>query len=177
MNSGNKSGECAEPSKKKIKVDYVGVRPDVHPIERVCSACKVSKIAMDNFSQTQRRKRGSATCNECVMRAIEEKNAEVVAQRHAEEKRKLEQIAEDKMMEILEERPCSMCNVIKERDNFDRGQQRMGKRSRCRECVEKMRTVGRETHKLKKAAKQKEIQECVSNDNVISASTVTTGEN
>mmetsp|Transcript_32532 Transcript_32532/g.68401 ORF Transcript_32532/g.68401 Transcript_32532/m.68401 type:complete len:391 (-) Transcript_32532:139-1311(-) len=134
--------------------------------ERVCSVCKVSKSLMDSFFQKQRKKGSSAICKDCTNAA---NNARVQAQKRAKEARKFEQQAEDKMMEDLKERACAICNDIKRKDDFHKIQQKMGKRSRCKDCVNEVHTKAVEAYKTKAAKKQK-IQESVGVNDLKSSS-------
>ncbi|KAL7547057.1 hypothetical protein ACHAWF_010373 [Thalassiosira exigua] len=127
-----------QPPQKKTKME-------APVLERVCNTCKVSQ-AESNFSLTQRRKRGSAKCYSCILseKAKRESTAkeDCIARQEAKMAQRREREAEDKRMESLEERVCAVCSKLLKKECFHIGQQKFGRRARCKTCVKESQGSG-----------------------------------
>jgi len=122
-------------------------------VDFVCSGCKYSKMKTI-FSPAQRKKGengGFATCKNCSWMDIEKQRSLAKNRKKTKELRQREIQAENKMMESLKQRMCAACNATKRKEEFDKGQQRIGKKAQCRKCIQERERKGLEASKIKKA--------------------------
>ena len=78
-------------------------------VTRTCSVCKLAK-STEEFSKNQRGKGAAAKCKDCIATMQQRiKEAQEIKKQKASENAKAQ--AENKMMEVLDERQCAKCRM------------------------------------------------------------------
>lgn len=142
-------GERTDYEKRKIaQVDNSGADGELEKkkgkIERVCSACKISKSLLEDFTKKQRKRGDEAKCKQCISPntscAMCKKSKKMLCDYSKEQ----QQVGGNvracidcmKIMEAAGDRQCYKCKSMKEKNEFKEVHWKNGISAVCESCLQ-----------------------------------------